>query len=264
MSYRTSIEWTDSTWNPILGCSKVSSGCKNCYAETFTNRFIGVKGHPFEQGFQIRLRPDKINEPRSWKPPRKIFTCSMSDLFHEEVPFEFIEKVFDVMNAERRHTFQILTKRVERLSELSAKLKWNSNIWIGVSVEDEANLFRIKYLQSVPAAVRFISFEPLLGPLPKMNLDGIDWAIVGGESGVRARRMEIEWVYGLRDQCINQQIPFFFKQLGSKHGKKGGETAMLDGILWHQFPTEKKERLNSLSDEFGENHQCNQKPHSGL
>jgi protein gp37 len=249
MSYRTSIEWTDSTWNPIIGCSKVSAGCKYCYAEAITRRFEGVKGHPFELGFKIRLRPDKLDEPAHWKSPRKIFACSMSDLFHEEVPFEFIQQVFQVMATEKRHTFQLLTKRAERLVELSPTLLWISNIWMGVSVENDTFIDRIQSLKSVPAAVRFISFEPLLGPLPKLNLNGIDWVIVGGESGTQARKMEIEWARGIRDQCVDNHIPFFFKQFGGKRGKKGGETAILDGAFWHQFPTPKMDRLNPLSNQ---------------
>jgi len=248
MSYHTSIEWTDSTWNPIIGCTKVSPGCKNCYAEAITRRFVGVKGHPFELGFQIRLRPEKLDEPTRWKYPRKIFTCSMSDLFHEEVPFEFIQQVFHVMATEKRHTFQLLTKRAEHLLDLSPRLLWMSNLWTGVSVESEAQLDRIQSLKSVPAAVRFISFEPLLGPLPEIDLSGIDWVIVGGESGTQARKMEIEWASKIRDQCVADHIPFFFKQFGGKRGKKGGEAANLDGVIWHEFPTPKLDRLHSPSN----------------
>ncbi len=247
MSYRTSIEWTDSTWNPIIGCSKVSPGCKNCYAEAITRRFTGVKGHPFELGFRIRLRPEKLDEPSHWKGSRKIFTCSMSDLFHEQVPLAYIQQVFFVMATESRHTFQILTKRTERLAELIPILNWTPNIWIGVSIESETQVDRLTWLRSVPAVVRFISFEPLLGPISKLELDGIDWVIVGGESGVRARKMETDWAIGIRDQCIANNIPFFFKQIGGKRGKKGGEAAVLDGAVWHEFPLPKKDRLLNFS-----------------
>lgn len=239
MGYHTSIEWTDSTWNPVIGCTKISPGCKNCYAEAITKRFAGVRGHPFELGFQIRLRPDKLDEPARWKTPRKIFTCSMSDLFHEQVPFEFIEQVFEVMKTEKRHTFQLLTKRAERLLELSPRLDWPPNIWMGVSVEYDELKYRIQYLQAVPAAVRFISFEPLLGSIPYVNLTGIDWVIVGGESGTHARKMETEWATEIRDQCIANHVPFFFKQFGGRRGKKGGKSATLDGVIWHEFPTPK-------------------------
>lgn len=249
MSYRTSIEWTDSTWNPVIGCTKTSPGCKNCYAEAITKRFAGVKGHPFELGFQIRLRPDKLDEPADWKKPRKIFTCSMSDLFHEQVPFEFIEQVFKVMETEKRHTFQLLTKRAERLLELSSRLSWSPNIWMGVSVESDEQKTRIQCLQSVPVAVRFISFEPLLGSIPHINLSGIDWVIVGGESGARARKMEIGWATEIRDQCIENHVPFFFKQFGGRRGKKGGEAAALDGVIWHEFPIPKLDRIPLTPDE---------------
>ena len=247
MSYKTTIEWTDSTWNPIIGCSKVSPGCLNCYAEAITRRFAGVKGHPFELGFQIQLRPEKLDEPAHWKKGRKIFTCSMSDLFHEQVPFDFIQQVFLVMSTVSRHTFQVLTKRAERLSELSPSLKWTPNIWIGVSVESEAQINRIQWLQSIPAAVRFISFEPLLGPIPGLDLDGIDWVIVGGESGARARKMETKWAVGIRDQSIAYHIPFFFKQHGGRRGKMGGEAAVLEGTVWHEFPQPQMDRLTNLS-----------------
>jgi protein gp37 len=242
MSYHTSIEWTDSTWNPVIGCIKVSPGCKNCYAEAITKRFEGVKGHPFELGFQVRLRPDKLDEPSHWKKPRKIFTCSMSDLFQDQVPNEFIEQVFEVMKTETRHTFQILTKRPDRLTELSSKLLWASNIWVGVSVETEEQIDRISFLKTIPAAVRFVSFEPLLGPISNINLGGIDWIIAGGESGVHAREMDTKWALGIRDQCIKWNIPFFFKQYGGKRDKKGGMSATLDGVAWKEFPIPKLDR----------------------
>jgi protein gp37 len=210
---------------------------------------VGIKGHPFELGFQIRMRPDKLNEPARWKTPRKIFTCSMSDLFHEQVPFEFIDQVFKVMVTEKRHTFQLLTKRAERLVELSPRLTWSPNIWVGVSVESEEQKSRIQYLQAVPAAVRFISFEPLLGSISHVNFSGIDWVIVGGESGVHARKMEVEWATEIRDQCITNHVPFFFKQFGGRRGKKGGEDAALDGVVWHEFPTPKFDRMLSTPDD---------------
>jgi len=237
MSYKTSIEWTDSTWNPIIGCTKVSSGCKNCYAEAFSERFRGVKGHPFELGFSLRLLPKKLDQPLHWKNPRKVFVCSMSDLFHEQVPLDFIQKVFEIMAKANNHIFQILTKRTDRLQEISPKLDWTHNIWVGVSIESHEYLYRIQPLRKIPVVVRFISFEPLLGPIPEVPLDGIDWVIVGGESGRKSRKLDLDWVKQLRDQCLNTRTPFFFKQIGGKRGKGGGELAKLDGVYWHDFPT---------------------------
>lgn len=236
MSSISKIEWTDATWNPVLGCSKISSGCKNCYAETFSERFRGVKGHPFEKGFDLRLVPEKLTDPLGWKKPRLIFTCSMSDLFHENIPDDYISSVFKIMNKANWHTFQILTKRSKRLLELSPDLLWSRNIWMGVSVENQENLTRVRDLSNVPAIVRFISLEPLLGPVENLPLSKIDWVIVGGESGHKARPMDLNWVRSIRDQCQSEKVPFFLKQLGGKQSKRGGNEAKIDGKLWHQLP----------------------------
>lgn len=237
MAYKSSIEWTDATWNPIVGCDKVSQGCKHCYAEALANRFKGVPGHPFEEGFKLRLLPHKLNEPLSWGPPRKVFTCSMSDLFHELVPFSYIEKVFQVMTKAARHTFQVLTKRSERLASLAGELPWPPNVWIGVSVENSDCTDRIGHLAKVPATVRFLSVEPLLGPIPDIPLQGIHWVIVGGESGPKARPMDPLWARQIMLQCEAHNVPFFLKQLGGKKDKRGGVRAVLDGRLWHQYPS---------------------------
>lgn len=236
MSYRTTIEWTDATWNPVRGCSKVSLGCENCYAEKFAERFRGVQGHPFERGFDLALAPHLLEEPLHWRIPKKVFVCSMSDLFHEDVPFEYLQSVFRVMERARWHTFQLLTKRSSRLIELRSRLTWASNLWVGATIESAAYTVRSRHLRSVPAAIRFLSLEPLLGPIPDLPLDGIDWVIVGGESGSRARPLDLEWVRGIRDQCAEAHVPFFFKQLGGRRGKHGKEEAVLDGQHWHEFP----------------------------
>jgi protein gp37 len=236
MSYRSNIEWTDATWNPILGCTKISPGCKNCYAETLAERFRSVPGHPFEQGFDLRLVPQRLNDPLTWKIPRKIFTCSMSDLFHECVPLEYIKRVFTVMNKARWHIFQVLTKRSSRLAEVSPQLDWTPNVWMGVSVENADYVHRVHDLVGVPATVRFLSVEPLLGPITHLPLGGIDWVIVGGESGAKARPMELSWVRDIRKQCKKAGVAFFLKQLGGRRDKRGGEEAVLDGRQWHEFP----------------------------
>src|SRR3972149_8569810 len=219
MSSFSSIEWTDATWNPILGCTKVSQGCKHCYAEVFAERFRGVPGHPFEQGFDLRLVPSKLEEPFKWSKPRKVFTCSMSDLFHEKVPFEYIQKIFTVMEKADKHTFQVLTKRSKRLLELKNNLPWPDNVWMGVSVENQDTGFRARDLSKVPAAVKFLSVEPLLGPIRRLPLQKIDWVIVGGESGIKARPMDPEWAKAIRDQCVRKEVAFFLKQLGGRRGK---------------------------------------------
>jgi len=236
MGYRSSIEWTDATWNPIVGCTKVSQGCKNCYAETLAERFRGVVGHPFEQGFDLRLVPQKLQEPLGWTTGRRIFTCSMSDVFHEMIPMDYVEQIFEVMNRGDWHVFQVLTKRSARLVELGNHLKWTSNIWMGVSIESADHVGRADELVAVPAAVHFLSVEPLLGPIPMLPLEGIDWVIVGGESGARARPMDIAWVRSIRQQCERAGVPFFLKQLGGRRDKRGGQQALLDGREWRQFP----------------------------
>jgi protein gp37 len=234
MSTNSSIEWTDATWNPVRGCTKISPGCKHCYAERFAERFRGVPGHPFEQGFDLRVIPAKLEEPLRWKKAQRIFVNSMSDLFHREVPFEYIQKVFDVMNRANWHQYQILTKRGERIEELGPKLQWAPHIWMGVSVESENYLYRIDQLRKTKAHVKFLSIEPLLGPLGEINLRGIDWVIVGGESGPGARPMNEEWVTDIRKQCLKAGVAFFFKQWGGVQKKKAGRT--LEGRTWDEMP----------------------------
>ena len=236
MSSQSNIEWTDATWNPVRGCTKISPGCKYCYAEVFAERFRGVPDHPFEHGFDLRIIPEKLEEPLHWKRPRKIFVNSMSDLFHEVLPLDFIQQVFDVMSRASWHTFQILTKRSERLVETSVHLPWPPNVWMGVSVESDRYVYRSSHLAQVPAAVRFLSVEPLLGPISNLPLWNIDWVIVGGESGRNARPMDIEWAREIYYQCRKTGAAFFLKQLGGRSGKRGGDEAMLDGKKWREFP----------------------------
>jgi protein gp37 len=234
MAEHTTIEWTDATWNPVRGCTKISPGCKNCYAERFAERFRGVKGHPFEQGFDLRLVPGKIGEPLRWKTPQRIFVNSMSDLFHDKVPLEYIKDVFDVMNRADWHQYQVLTKRAERLEELSRELPWAPHIWMGVSVENKDYLWRIDHLRRTKAHIKFLSIEPLIGPLGKINLRGIDWVIAGGESGPRARPMDAAWVRDVRDQCVRAGVSFFFKQWGGVQKKRHGRE--LEGRTWDEMP----------------------------
>ena len=234
MSEKSAIEWTNSTWNPITGCTKVSLGCKNCYAEKFAERWRGIPGHPYEQGFDLRVWPERLKAPRRWKRPRTVFVNSMSDLFHERVPFSFVEKVFQVMKKSSWHTFQVLTKRAERLFSISGKLDWPPNVWMGVSLETSQYIRRIDHLRKVPAAVRFLSIEPLLGPIGAVDLSGIDWVIVGGESGPGTRLVDPNWVRAVRDQCIDNSVPFFFKQWGGIRKKKAGR--VLDGRTWDEMP----------------------------
>lgn len=234
MSTNSKIEWTDATWNPVRGCTKISPGCKHCYAERFAERFRGVKGHPFEQGFDLRLIPAKVAEPLSWRKPQRIFVNSMSDLFHDNVPTEYIQSVFDVMNQADWHQYQVLTKRAERLEELSDKLPWAPHIWMGVSVENKDYLWRIDHLRRTKAHIKFLSIEPLLGPLGKINLRGVDWVIVGGESGPGARSMNAEWVTEIKDQCVRAGGAFFFKQWGGVQKKRHGRE--LEGRTWDEMP----------------------------
>lgn len=234
MSEKSTIEWTDSTWNPVTGCNKVSPGCKHCYAETFAERWRGIPGHPYEQGFDLRLWPDRLELPLTGKKPRTIFANSMSDLFHEKVPLAFIQRVFQTMESASWHTFQILTKRSERLAELALDLNWPPNVWMGVSIETAKYLWRADHLRKVPAAVRFLSLEPLLGPLGTFDLSGIHWVIVGGESGPGARPIEAAWVRDIRKQCRREGVPFFFKQWGGVQKKKNGR--LLDGRTWDGMP----------------------------
>jgi len=236
VSVNSSIEWTNSTWNPVTGCTKVSPGCKHCYAEVFAERWRGIRGHHFEQGFDIRLWPERLDLPLTWKKPRTIFVNSMSDLFHEKVPLAFIQKVFGTMVKASWHTFQILTKRSERLAELAPELNWPSNVWMGVSIETAKYLWRADHLREVPAAVRFLSLEPLLGSLGTIDLSSIHWIIVGGESGPGARPIEADWVREIHKQCRAQDVPLFFKQWGGVQKKRNGR--ILDGRTWDEMPSE--------------------------
>jgi protein gp37 len=240
MSQHSDIEWTDATWNPVRGCTKITPGCDHCYAETFAERFRGVKGHPYEQGFDLRLVPEKLAEPLRWKTPKTIFVNSMSDLFHKDVPDDYVEAVCRVMEKANWHTYQVLTKRSSRLrSMLEGRLQFvgsSAHIWWGVSVEDRAHgLIRIKHLQAAPARVRFLSIEPLLEDLGDLNLEGIHWVIVGGESGAGARPMAKEWVQSIRDQCQSAHVPFFFKQWGGVRKSKAGRE--LEGRTHDEMPT---------------------------
>lgn len=234
MADRSAIEWTEATWNPVTGCDKVSPGCAHCYAEAFAERWRGVADHPYEQGFDLRLWPQRLDQPQRWKRPRMIFVNSMSDLFHERIPLDFIRQVFDSMLEAHWHTFQILTKRPERLVEVVDDLPWPENVWMGVSIENRRFVQRADALREVPAAVRFISAEPLLGPLEGLELDQIDWLIAGGESGPQARPMKVEWVRELRDRCGEEGVAFFFKQWGGRTSKAGGR--LLDGIEHDEMP----------------------------
>jgi protein gp37 len=239
MSDHSAIEWTDATWNPVRGCTKVSPGCKYCYAETFAERFRGVPRHPFEQGFDLRLVPEKLQQPLQWRRPRKIFVNSMSDLFHEEIPTEYIAKVGDIMRSAWWHLFQVLTKRHDRMRVLlSGELGWMGdlpNVAYGVSVEDRRYGHpRLRALRQTPARIRFLSIEPLLEDISPLNLRGIEWVIVGGESGPHARPMRRSWVISVRRACRNQKVPFFFKQWGGVRKHKTGRT--LDGRTYDEFP----------------------------
>jgi protein gp37 len=238
MASTTAIEWTNATWNPVTGCTKISAGCDNCYAERFSERFRGVEGHPFEHGFDLTLRPERLDQPLRWREPRRIFVNSMSDLFHKTVPEEFVSRVCDTMECAHWHSFQVLTKRssVMRnfLRRRYAGATVPSHIWFGVSVEDGSKKSRIRHLQETPARVRFLSVEPLIGPMGKLNLDGIDWVIIGGESGPHARPMKPDWVREVRDQCIDSGVALFFKQWGGFRPKSGGRE--LDGREWNEYP----------------------------
>jgi protein gp37 len=264
MSGNSTIEWTDKTWNPVTGCDRVSPGCDHCYAETIAKRFAGSKAFP--QGFDLTLHPDRLDDPLKWRKPARVFVNSMSDLFHPDIPDDFIGNVFNTMMQAEQHTFQVLTKRPQRM-ETFVKMwlgeswgQWIDNLWLGTSIESDRYVFRADYLRETPAAVRFLSLEPLLGPLPSLDLTGIDWVIVGGESGPKARPMELSWARDLRDRCVAAGTPFLFKQWGewapdteyeivdgglinhgevshsmSRIGKKAAGRE-LDGRLWDQFP----------------------------
>jgi protein gp37 len=233
---QSKIEWTESTWNPLTGCNKISPGCKHCYAERMAKRLHAMGQPNYINGFKLTMHPQVLEKPLEWKTPQVIFVNSMSDLFHKDVPLDFIQQVFDVMKRAHWHQFQVLTKRSERLLELSPKLEWVDNIWMGVSVENADYTFRIDHLRKTGARIKFLSVEPLLGPIPKMNLKGINWVIVGGESGPGARPLEREWVVDIKNQCIKARVPFFFKQWGGVQKKKAGR--LLDGKTWDQMPKE--------------------------
>jgi protein gp37 len=234
MADKSAIEWTDATWNPVTGCTEVSPGCDRCYARTFAERFRGVPGHPYEQGFDLRLWPTRLELPLKWKAPRRIFVNSMSDLFHKDVPDEFIYQVFEVMRRADHHIFQVLTKRSARLAKLGPSLLWPQHIWVGVSVETIQYRWRVDHLRQVPACVRFISTEPLLGSLNELNLSHIHWVITGGESGIGHRPCNPVWVRELRNKCQEEGIAFFFKQWGGRTPKAGGRE--LDGKTWNEYP----------------------------
>lgn len=234
MATNSPIEWTDATWNPVTGCDKISPGCTHCYAERMANRLRAARNPSYQNGFELTLQPRMLTRPLEWRKPKNIFVNSMSDLFHEDVPRDYIQRVFDVMNRANWHQYQILTKRAERVRELSPDLEWARHIWMGVSVENEDYLDRIDHLRKTAAHVKFLSLEPLLGPLAKMDLQGIDWAIVGGESGPGARPVDPAWVTDIRDQCVKAGVAFFFKQWGGVHKKKTGRE--LEGRTWDQMP----------------------------
>ena len=234
MSFQSKIEWTEATWNPVTGCSKISAGCKNCYAERLANRLKAMGNPSYRNGFQVTIQERALELPLKWKRPMIILANSMSDLLHEEVPLEFIKRVFEVMKLANQHIFQVLTKRSERLKEIFSQINCAENIWMGVSVENELYQKRIDHLRQVNSNVKFISIEPLIGPIHNLNLEGIDWVIVGGESGPNARIMKMEWVIEIRDQCLKANVPFFFKQWGGINKKKSGR--ILEGKTWDGFP----------------------------
>lgn len=228
------IEWTESTWNPLTGCNKISPGCRHCYAERMSKRLQAMGQQNYRNGFELTLQPQMLELPLHWKKPRLIFVNSMADLFHKEVPLEYIRKVFRVMEGASWHEFQVLTKRAERLEKVAPKLPWPQNVWMGVSVETSDYVYRIDHLRRTDARIKFLSLEPLLGPLPRLNLKGIDWVIAGGESGPGARSMNREWVVDIRDQCKRAGVPFFFKQWGGVRKKMAGRE--LEGRTWDDMP----------------------------
>ncbi|MEJ6404781.1 DUF5131 family protein [Yoonia sp. 2307UL14-13] len=238
MAQNSEIEWTDATWNPVTGCTKVGPGCDHCYAERFAERWRGIEGHPYEQGFDMRLWPSRLGQPAMWKKPRMIFVNSMSDLFHKDIPRDFIDRVFDAMEAVDWHVYQVLTKRSSLMRNYVRRRydgdRVPSHIWLGVSVEDAANKGRIEHLRQINSDARFISFEPLLGPIGEVDLTGIAWAIVGGESGPGARAMEAAWATEVRIACVHYDVAFFFKQWGGARPKSGGR--LLEGEEWNGFP----------------------------
>jgi protein gp37 len=234
MANNSKIEWTEATWNPTTGCTKVSTGCKFCYAEVMARRLKAMGQPKYANGFNLTLHEELLEQPLRWKKPRRIFVNSMSDLFHMDVPDEYIGRVFDAMNNANWHTYQVLTKRAERLADLSRRFPSGPHIWMGVSVESAGHTWRIEHLRQTHAHTRFLSLEPLLGPLNDLNLTDIDWVIVGGESGPKARPMDPDWARSIRDQCVSAQVPFFFKQWGGINKKRNGR--VLDGRTWDEMP----------------------------
>jgi protein gp37 len=237
MGLKSSIEWTESTWNPVTGCTKISPGCKHCYAERMAGRLKAMGQRNYRNGFTLTLQEQALELPLKWKKPQRIFVNSMSDLFHADVPLPFIQRAYDVMRQAHWHQFQVLTKRSERLAEVSAQIDWPENVWMGVSIESNKYCFRADHLRQVPARVRFLSLEPLLGPLPALDLAGIDWVIVGGESGPGARPMKEDWALQIRRVCQESQVPFFFKQWGGVNKKAAGR--LLDGTTFDEMPQKK-------------------------
>jgi len=234
MPTRSNIEWTEMTWNPVTGCTKISQGCKHCYAERMARRLEAMGSDRYRNGFNVTLHPDLLDVPRRWRQARIVFVNSMSDLFHDDIPFPYIQRVFATMQDCPHHTFQVLTKRSERLAQLAPQLPWPNNVWMGVSVEDARVLHRVADLRSVPAAVRFLSLEPLIGPLEELPLEGIHWVIVGGESGPRARPLRKDWVISIFRQCRAARVPFFFKQWGGVRKDLTGRT--LNGRIYSEMP----------------------------
>jgi len=241
MAVNSAIEWTEATWNPVTGCTKISIGCQNCYAERMAYRLQAMGQPNYIDGFKVRTHEKVLTLPLKWKKPRTIFVNSMSDLFHEEVPVSFISKVFRVMEQTSQHIFQVLTKRSDNLRKLSSSLPWPDNVWMGVTVENNRHRQRIEDLRNTSAKIKFVSFEPLLGPITNINLTNIDWVIVGGESGPKARPVSSLWVKDIRDQCIASNVPFFFKQWGGVNKKKAGR--VLDGRTWDQMPSRDLQNL---------------------
>ena len=234
MATKSSIEWTESTWNPLTGCTKISPGCKHCYAERMAKRLHAMGQPNYANGFKLTLHPQALEIPLGWKKPQMIFVNSMSDLFHKDVPIDFIQQAFDVMRRADWHRFQVLTKRAERLLELDPQIEWQSNVWMGVSVENQDYKYRVDLLRQTHAKIKFLSLEPLLGPLPRLNLKGLNWVIVGGESGPGARPVLEEWVIDIRDQCKAKRVSFFFKQWGGVQKKRAGR--LLQGKIYSQMP----------------------------
>jgi protein gp37 len=262
VSENSAISWTNSSWNPVTGCTRVSAGCAHCYAERFAERWRGIPGHAYEQGFDLKLWPERLQLPLRWRAPRMVFVNSMSDLFHERVPEDHIRQVFAVMKQAERHTFQVLTKRSERMRQLADSLEWPTNVWLGVTIESEDYVARADDLRQVPAAVRFISAEPLLGSLDSLDLVGIDWLIVGGESGPGRRCMRPEWAAQLRDRCREGHVAFYFKQWGGS--RPTHEPPALDGEIWREMPVDVRSGSGdeSLTGTYRASDQARGRPHA--